>query len=122
MRRRDLLLAVPALACAAVVAAPAEGAEPVDTLLARMTVEEKVGQLSLFAPVAAGTIANPATRQQSAEEQLADLRAGRITGFFNGQGLAGKRDAQRIAVRETRLGIPLLFAADVIHGFRTVFP
>ncbi|ATU63818.1 glycoside hydrolase family 3 N-terminal domain-containing protein [Piscinibacter gummiphilus] len=121
MRRRGLLFALPVLACTLVSAAPAP-TDFVETLLARMTVEEKVGQLSLFAPVAAGTIANPETRQPSAEEQRADLRAGRITGFFNGQGLAGKREAQRIAVTESRLGIPLLFAADVIHGFRTTFP
>jgi len=121
MQRRGLLFALPVFACTLVSAAPAP-VDPVDALLARMTVEEKVGQLSLFAPVAAGTIANPETRQQSAEEQRADLRAGRITGFFNGQGLAGKREAQRIAVNESRLGIPLLFAADVIHGFRTTFP
>ena len=123
MRRSGLLFALPVLACTLVSAAPAPAPmDPVEALLARMTVEEKVGQLSLFAPVAAGTIANPETRQQSAEEQRADLRAGRITGFFNGQGVAGKREAQRIAVNESRLGIPLLFAADVIHGFRTVFP
>jgi len=101
----------------------AQAAPPsIDALLSRMTVEEKVGQLSLFAPVAAGAAGNPATRQPSAAEQRDDLRAGRITGFFNGQGLADKREAQRIAVNESRLGIPLLFAADVIHGFRTVFP
>lgn len=121
MRRRCLLFALPVLACTLVSAAPAP-TDVVETLLARMTIEEKVGQLSLFAPVAAGTIANPETRQPSAEEQRADLRAGRITGFFNGQGLAGKSEAQRIAVTESRLGIPLLFAADVIHGFRTTFP
>lgn len=111
------------LATLALVAASAAAAPPsIDALLARMTVEEKVGQLSLFAPVSTGTVGNPATRQPSAAEQRDDLRAGRITGFFNGQGVAIKREAQRIAVNESRLGIPLLFAADVIHGFRTVFP
>ncbi len=111
------------LAVLALVLSSAQAAPPsIDTLLSRMTVEEKVGQLSLFAPVAAGTVGNPTMRLPSADEQRADLRAGRITGFFNGQGLEAKREAQRIAVNESRLGIPLLFAADVIHGFRTVFP
>ena len=51
-----------------------------------------------------------------------DIRAGRVTGLFNNAGLEGKRRAQQAAVNESRLGIPLLFGADVIHGFRTVFP
>ncbi len=107
----------------------------IEALLARMTVEEKVGQLSLFAPAATAPLGNPvgnpaspaqntasATPSAAEAQQLADIRAGRVMGLFNGAGLAGKRRAQQVAVNESRLGIPLLFAADVIHGFRTVFP
>ncbi len=93
----------------------------IDALVARMTAEEKAGQLSLYAPSNA-LIANPLAHLQTAAEQRADVRAGRITGFFNGAGLASKRELQTLAVKESRLGIPLLFGADVIHGFRTVFP
>lgn len=94
----------------------------IESLIGRMTVEEKVGQLSLYAPAGVDIVANPQAAQQSVEHQLADIRAGRVTGLFNGEGLAGKRRAQQAAVRESRLGIPLIFGADVIHGFRTVFP
>ncbi|PJJ98711.1 beta-glucosidase BglX [Lysobacteraceae bacterium NML91-0213] len=89
-----------------------------------MTMEEKVGQLGCFAdmhrPFAADV--NPETAAQSAQEVLAEVRAGRVGTLFNGVGAALGREAQRIAVEESRLGIPLLFAADVIHGMRTVFP
>jgi beta-glucosidase len=94
----------------------------VESLIARMTVEEKIGQLSLYAPAGADIVANPQAARQSLEQQLADIRAGRVTGLFNNAGLEGKRRAQQAAVNESRLGIPLLFGADIIHGFRTVFP
>ncbi|RST56528.1 beta-glucosidase [Variovorax sp. MHTC-1] len=94
----------------------------VESLIARMTVEEKVGQLSLYAPAGTDIVANPQAARQSLEQQLADIRAGRVTGLFNNAGLEGKRRAQQAAVNESRLGIPLLFGADIIHGFRTVFP
>ena len=116
-------IALQALALHAMAGTPAPAAPSrIDDLLARMTVEEKVGQLSLFAPVSAGALANPLTRQPSAAGQREAIRAGQVTGLFNGVGREGKREAQAIAVKESRLGIPLLFGADVIHGFRTVFP
>jgi beta-glucosidase len=102
-------------------AAATEGDHDLEALLARMTLEEKAGQLNLYAP-ASGALSNPALHLRSLAEQEADIRAGRVTGLFNGAGQAIKRRAQQLAVRESRLGIPLLFAADVIHGFRTVFP
>lgn len=96
----------------------------IEQLIAQMTVEEKVGQLGCFAdmhrPFAADI--NPETQAVSAQEVLDEVRAGRAGTLFNGVGAALGREAQRIAVEETRLGIPLLFAADVIHGMRTVFP
>jgi len=94
----------------------------VEALLARMTVEEKVGQLSLYSPASAAPLANPEARRASETQQLDDIRAGRVTGLFNGRGVEAKRRAQEAAVNESRLGIPLLFGADVIHGFRTIFP
>ena len=94
----------------------------IESLIVRMTVEEKVGQLSLYAPAGVDVVANPQAARQSVEQQLADIRAGRVTGLFNNEGLEGKLRAQQVAVKESRLGIPLLFGADIIHGFRTVFP
>ncbi|VTU28694.1 glycoside hydrolase family 3 N-terminal domain-containing protein [Variovorax sp. PBL-E5] len=94
----------------------------IESLIGRMTVEEKVGQLSLYAPAGIDIVGNPQAARQSQAQQLADIRAGRVTGLFNNEGREGKRRAQRAAVNESRLGIPLIFGADIIHGFRTVFP
>ncbi len=81
----------------------------VDSLLARMTVEEKLGQLNqLPGP------ASPA--------QLAQLRQGRVGSFLNVTGAAAARAAQQVAVQQSRLHIPLLLGYDVIHGLRTIFP
>jgi beta-glucosidase len=98
---------------------------PVEGLVARMTVEEKAGQLTLMAAAWAGgaaTSLNPASATATFDEQLAQVKAGRITGVFNGNGAEMARRMQTVAMRDQRLRIPLLFAADVIHGFRTVFP
>jgi len=105
----------------------ATGALPAaaESLIAQMTVEEKAGQLTLRAASWAGgaaTALNPAGAASSFDEQLAQVRAGRLTGVFNGNGAVMAQRMQTAAMRESRLKIPLLFAADVIHGFRTVFP
>ncbi len=96
----------------------------IDALLARMTLEEKAGQLSIYSdptrPDAA--FANPAAVAQSKAEIMAEIARGRIGALFNGVGAAGARELQKQAVEQSRLKIPLLFAADVIHGFKTVFP
>jgi beta-glucosidase len=97
----------------------------VEAIIARMTVAEKAGQLSLMAAAWAGgaaTTLNPAGGAMSFDGQLADVRAGRIGGVFNGNGAVMAKRMQTTAMRESRLKIPLLFAADVIHGMRTVFP
>ena len=104
-----------------------DGALPasLEDVLSRMTVAEKSGQLTLMAAAWAGGAANalnPAGAASSFEAQMAEVRAGRLTGVFNGNGAEMARRMQTAAMRESRLKIPLLFAADVIHGFRTVFP
>lgn len=105
--------------------AEANGLPPaIESLIARMTVVEKAGQLTLMAAAWAGgaaTSLNPAGARGSFEDQLAEVRAGRLGGVFNGNGAAMARRMQTVAMR-SRLRIPLLFAADVIHGFRTIFP
>lgn len=96
----------------------------IEDLIARMTVEEKVGQLGVFAdavrPFAPDI--NPEVNARGAAEVLDQIRAGKIGSLFNGVGATEGREAQRVAVEESRLGIPLLFGSDVIHGMRTVFP
>ncbi len=80
----------------------------IESLLQQMTVEEKVGQLSLY------TSATPQT--------LELLRQGRVGSLFNVTGAENTNAAQRVAVEQSRLKIPLLFGYDVIHGYRTIFP
>ncbi|MFT4197776.1 MAG: glycoside hydrolase family 3 N-terminal domain-containing protein, partial [Pseudoxanthomonas sp.] len=96
----------------------------IQRLIDQMTVEEKVGQLGVFAdalrPFAPDV--NPEANARGAAEVLEQVRAGRVGALFNGVGAAQGRETQRVAVEETRLGIPLLFGSDVIHGMRTVFP
>jgi len=132
MTRRAALMGTGAIAAwmaspahALLMEAEADGLPPaIESLIARMTVVEKAGQLTLMAAAWAGgaaTSLNPAGAQGSFEDQLAEVRAGRLGGVFNGNGAAMARRMQTVAMR-SRLRIPLLFAADVIHGFRTIFP
>lgn len=84
----------------------------VQDLLAKMTLAEKIGQMN---------------QQNASEENAAgylgdDLRAGRIGSVLNVSDLATVNELQRIATKESRLGIPLLVGRDVIHGFRTIAP
>jgi beta-glucosidase len=88
----------------------------VDSVLARMTLEEKAGQLNLVR--GEGTLTGPASRAGSDSA----VRVGRIGLFYGVRSLAATRHLQRIAVNETRLHIPLLFADDAIHGYHTIFP
>jgi beta-glucosidase len=88
----------------------------VDSVLALMTLEEKLGQLNQ--PGGPGPATGPAARAGTDD----DIRAGRIGSFLSVTGAAHTRSLQQVAVEESRLGVPLLFAHDVIHGFRTIFP
>src|SRR5216110_2294775 len=98
------------LICTTLVAVPAS-AQNLDSLLARMTLEEKLGQLNLLS---ADGRASP--------QQMQLVRAGKLGGLFNVIGAENTTPVQRIAVTESRLKIPLLFGLDVIHGYRTIFP
>ncbi len=103
-----------ALFLTVLLAAPAStpaAAQNLDSLLARMTLEEKLGQLNLLS---ADGSASPQ------QQQL--VRAGKLGGLFNVIGAENTTPVQRIAVTESRLKIPLLFGLDVIHGYRTIFP
>ncbi|HEX6784488.1 MAG TPA: glycoside hydrolase family 3 N-terminal domain-containing protein [Sphingomicrobium sp.] len=97
----------------------------VNPLIGRMTLEEKAGQLSLMAAAWGGGIAtslNPASAGSNFQQQVNEARQGQLTGVFNGNGATMARIMQTAAVRESRMKIPLIFAADIIHGHRTIFP
>jgi beta-glucosidase len=89
----------------------------VDELLARMTIEEKIGQTVLLTGYGATT--GPVPEQSALEDYI---RKGECGNVFNVLGVAQIRRLQKIAVEETRLHIPLLFGFDTIHGYRTIFP
>ncbi|CAN5722526.1 glycoside hydrolase family 3 N-terminal domain-containing protein [soil metagenome] len=98
--------------------------EFIESLIGRMTLEEKAGQLNLLPDFSRpqGLAFNPELMQMSNGELFNEIAAGHITGLFNGTGVAGGRALQRVAVERSRLKIPLIFAADIIHGARTSFP
>ena len=82
----------------------------VDDLLAKMTLEEKIGQMNQLDP----------SYDTEAKEQL--IREGRVGSVLNAVGAKEVNRLQHLAVEETRLGIPLVVSRDVIHGFRTIYP
>ncbi|HFA50636.1 MAG TPA: glycosyl hydrolase [Bacteroidetes bacterium] len=88
----------------------------VDSLLALMTLDEKIGQMTLF--TSDWDVTGPTLREGYKD----DIRAGKTGAIFNAHTAAYNHELQRIAVEETRLGIPLLFGYDVIHGYKTIFP
>ena len=86
-------------------------------LMRRMTLDEKVGQL--VQQRGKGAVTGPDKTQLSVEQLV---REGRCGSVFNIYSFEETERLQKIAVEESRLGIPLLIGADVIHGFRTIFP
>lgn len=90
--------------------------EFVNDLMGRMTLEEKLGQLNL--PPSDDIVTGQAIDSNIGSA----VAAGAVGGTFNIKGAAKIRELQRIAVEESRLGIPLLIGMDVIHGYETVFP
>ena len=81
-----------------------------------MTLDEKIGQMNL--PVGADIVTGDIMNSDIG----ADIAAGRVGGVFNMKGCGKIREYQRIAMENSRLGIPLIFGMDVVHGYETVFP
>lgn len=90
--------------------------EFVDELMARMTVEEKIGQLNLLP---SGTIQTGVSDNSPVMESIAK---GQLGGVLNLKGVENIRQLQEAAVKKSRLGIPLIIGMDVIHGYETIFP
>ena len=88
----------------------------IDSLLAAMTLGEKIGQLNMAA--ASRVVTGPGERRDVEQ----GIRTGRVGSLLNVWGGAAAHALQRLAVEHSRLGIPLLLGLDVIHGFRTIFP
>jgi beta-glucosidase len=92
----------------------------IDALLAKMTLEEKVGQMNQYSSF--HDLTGPAPEEGQAKARFDDLKAGRVGSMLNVIGAEATRAAQKEAVEGSRLGIPLIFGYDVIHGFKTIFP
>jgi beta-glucosidase len=88
----------------------------VKSLLKKMTLEEKIGQMNLL------TSDRDTTGPSVRKDYLEGISSGRVGAIFNAYGADFTRKLQKIAVEKTRLKIPLLFGYDVIHGHRTIFP
>lgn len=88
----------------------------IDQLMAKMTLEEKIGQLNL---PSAGDIT---TGEAKSSDIGGAIQRGEVGGLFNIKGVEKIRDVQRVAVEQSRLGIPLIFGMDVVHGYETTFP
>src|SRR5689334_22395620 len=95
-------------------APPGDGIEErIDKLIARMTLEEKLGQLQILDGEADG---------KYRLEHIEMIRKGLLGSTLNVRGAKRTNELQRVAVEQSRLKIPLLFGFDVIHGYRTIFP
>ena len=117
-KKINLILAAALFGAAAVQAqkSPQDMDRYIDALMKKMTVEEKIGQLNL--PVT-GEIT---TGQAKSSDVAKKIEQGLVGGLFNLKGVAKIKDVQKLAVENSRLGIPLLFGMDVIHGYETIFP
>jgi beta-glucosidase len=122
LHRRTSLLLLPALLCGlfhtggfaqAPALAPTRIERRIDALIARMTLAEKLGQLQQLDGEANGNF-RPEHREM--------IRRGLLGSTLNVRGAQRTNELQRIAMNESRLKIPQLFAFDVIHGYRTIFP
>lgn len=88
----------------------------IDSLMSIMTIKEKIGQTVLYS--SGMDVTGPVLDK----DYLNYVKKGDVGAIFNATGVAYTRKLQKVAVEETRLGIPLLFGYDVVHGYKTIFP
>jgi beta-glucosidase len=113
---KKLLLAIATLIATTASAQKTTMREYVDNLMTKMTIQEKIGQLNLM-------VAGDITTGSAMDTQVGgDIAAGRMGGIFNIKGADKIRAMQELAVKKSRLGIPLIVGMDVIHGYETIFP
>ena len=95
-------------------------AQKVQALLQKMTLEEKIGQMNQYNGF--WQVTGPVPEKGNAKQKYDHLRAGLVGSVLNVKGVADVRKLQEIVVKESRLGIPLIFGLDVIHGHKTLGP
>ncbi|WP_454060044.1 beta-glucosidase BglX [Elizabethkingia ursingii] len=88
----------------------------IDQLVAKMTLDEKIGQLNL------PSSGDFTTGQAQSSDIGKKIEQGLVGGLFNIKGVGKIRDVQKVAVEKSRLKIPMIFGMDVIHGYETTFP
>ncbi len=89
-------------------------------LLSQMTLEEKIGQMNQYNGF--WEVTGPTPKEGNAKEKYEHLKKGWVGSVLNVRGVENVRKLQEIVVNESRLGIPLLFGSDVIHGYKTLAP
>jgi beta-glucosidase len=92
----------------------------VDTLLEQMTLEEKIGQLNQYSNTF--DVTGPAPNDQVGRTRLKRIRKGLVGSMLNLAGVEETRRTQELVMAKSRLGIPLMFGLDVVHGYQTMFP
>lgn len=92
----------------------------INELIQKMTLEEKIGQMNQYNGFWDAT--GPAPSEENAKKKYEHLKKGMVGAVLNVTGVEKVRKLQEMAVKETRLGIPLLFGFDVIHGYKTITP
>lgn len=92
----------------------------VDSILKLMTLEEKVGQMNQYNGFFDAT--GPAPKDGQAALKYEHIKKGYVGSMLNVTGVKDVRAMQKIAVEQTRLGIPLIFGSDVVHGYQTISP
>lgn len=103
-----------------VIAQDKKTEKKIDDLLKKMTLEEKVGQMNQYSGFFDAT--GPAPKEGNSKFKYDHIKSGKVGSMLNVRGAKQVRAMQKIAVEETRLGIPLIFGFDVIHGFKTISP
>lgn len=94
--------------------------QKVALLLSKMTIEEKIGQMNQYSSFY--EVTGPAPEAGDAAQKYEHLQSGLVGSMLNVKGANETRKLQQLVVEKTRLGIPLIFSYDVIHGFKTIFP
>lgn len=92
----------------------------IDSIMNLMTLDEKIGQLNQYNGF--WDITGPVPKEGQAAKKYDDLKKGLVGSMLNVKGVTDVKALQKIAVEQTRLGIPLLFGFDVVHGYKTISP
>lgn len=94
--------------------------QKVESLLSKMTLEEKVGQMNQYSSFF--DVTGPAPSEANAKKKYDHIKNGLVGSMLNVKGVEEVRKMQKLAVENSRLGIPMMFAYDIIHGYKTLSP